>query len=100
MIQYDLTNTPLAHDARVCHPPSDAELFAVTLGLMLHAGCGFTELKSRVLILTQQSTWRVAQLLEERTPALARELGDPRGLRRRLRELVGIRITRRPEPLL
>ena len=97
VIQYDLTNTPSARDAQAGRPPSEVELFALTLGLMLDANCGFAELTSRVLILTAENCPRVAQLLEEHTPQLARELGSPRGLRRRLRELVGIRITRCPE---
>ncbi len=97
MIQYDLTNTAMAHDVRPSRPPSEAELFALTLGLMLDANSGFAQLATAALVLTQGNCSRVAQLLEEHAPQLARELGDPREARRRLRELIGIRITRCPK---
>lgn len=92
MIQYDLTNTALAHGLRPRRPPSEAELFALTLGLLLNARCGFAALSRQTLVLTASNYLRVAQLLEERAPALASELGDPRRLRRRLRELIGISV--------
>ena len=100
MIQYDLTNTALAHDASLSPPPSEVELFVLTLGLLLDADCGFAELASRILILTADNCERVAQLLEERVPNLARELGSAAELHRCLTKLVGIRITRCSELLL
>lgn len=97
MIQYDLTSTAMAQDGAVPTPPTEAELFAITLGLMLHADCGFDELTSRVLALTVKNRSRVIQILEQRAPSLARELGSTAELHRRLGKLVGIRITRCPQ---
>ncbi|MBE7508211.1 MAG: hypothetical protein HS101_18265 [Planctomycetia bacterium] len=93
MMQYDLTDTPIARSGRPLPPPSEAELLAVTVGLMLAEDCARCELGRRELVLTGCNYRRIATLVEERTPPLARDFGDARQLRRRLRALVGLRIT-------
>lgn len=93
VMQYDLTDTQIARSSRPLSPPSEAELLAVTVGLMLAEDCACCELGRRELVLTGCNFRRVATLVEERTPPLARDFGNSRQLRRRLRALIGLRIT-------
>ncbi|MBK8915405.1 MAG: hypothetical protein IPM64_12545 [Phycisphaerales bacterium] len=94
MVFYDLTNTAVATSARPIRPPGDLELFAITVGLLLVEDRGFGELASASLELTHLNRRRVAEMLEERAPSLAREFGTPSQLRARLAELAGLVITR------
>lgn len=94
MVFYDLTKTSVATSARPIRPPSDLELFAITVGLLMVADRGFGELASASLELTDRRCRRVAEVLEERAPSLARELGGPALLRARLKQLVGLQIYR------
>ena len=94
MVIYDLIKTSVATSARPIRPPSDLELFAITVGLLLVEDRGFGELASVSLELTDRKCRRVAEVLEERTPSLAREFGGPLLLRNRLRDLIGLRISR------
>lgn len=94
MVFYDLTNTAVATGARPIRPPSDLELFAITVGLLMVEDRGFSELASASLELTGRRCRRVAEVLEERAPSLAREFGGPLLLRNRLRDLIGLRVSR------
>ena len=94
MVIYDLTKTSLATSARPIRPPSDLELFAITVGLLLVEDRGFGELAVASLELTERNRRRIAELLEERAPSLAREFGGPLLLRNRLRDLTGLRVSR------
>lgn len=94
MVIYDLTKTSVATSARPIRPPSDLELFAITVGLLLVEDRGFGELAVASLELTERNRRRIAELLEERAPSLAREFGGPLLLRNRLRDLTGLRVSR------
>lgn len=54
----------------------------------------FSDLACSAVELSQRNCRRVAELIEERTPSLAREFGGPLLLRNRLRDLIGLRISR------
>lgn len=95
MITYDVTNTAIATSDKPIRLPSDGELFTITVALLMYSDRRFRDLDATSLELTQRSCCRVAQLIEERTPSLAREFGTPVGLRSRLRELIGLRVSRR-----
>ena len=90
MMQYDLTNTTVANSNEPLRPPSEAELLAITVALMLAGNCSYGELRTRPLELTKRNCRRVAELIEERTPPLARDFGGPLQLRRRLVDLAGL----------
>ncbi len=90
-MQYDLTNTLLAELDGLL-PPSEAELLAVTVGLLLVEDCELRQLNRRALVLTTENCNRVATIIQQRLPPLARELGS-RILEARLRLLVGLCIT-------
>ncbi|MBK8914519.1 MAG: hypothetical protein IPM64_07925 [Phycisphaerales bacterium] len=94
MVLYDLTKTAAATSLRPIRPPSDFELFAITVGLLMVENRGFSELTTGPVELTNRNRRRVAELLEERAPSLARELGGPALLRARLKQLVGLQIYR------
>ncbi|MCA9244329.1 MAG: hypothetical protein KDA32_10265 [Phycisphaerales bacterium] len=94
MVLYDLSGTAIARSDRPIRPPGDVELFAITAGLLLVENRGFEELANLPLKLTERNRRRVAELLEERAPSLAREFGGPLPLRNRLRDLIGLRVSR------
>lgn len=94
MVIYDLTKTSVATSARPVRPPSDLELFAITVGLLMVEDRGFSELTSASLELTDRNRRRLAEMLEERAPSLAREFGGPVLLRARLKQLIGLQIFR------
>lgn len=92
MMQYDLTNTPLARaDEPVC-PPNEAELVSILVALMIVENCSYFETAQRQLVLTPRNRRAVADIVERRLAPLARDWGGRRRLRVRLRELVGLRI--------
>lgn len=94
MVLYDLSGTAIATSDRPIRPPGDVELFAITVGLLLVENRGFEELANLPLELTDRNRRRVAELLEERAPSLARDFGGPLALRNRLRDLIGLRVSR------
>lgn len=95
MLAYDLTDTLLAQSDLPVRVPRDGELLAITVALLVDEGRTFSDLNRADVMLTARNYRRVAELIEERTPPLAREFGDPTRLRGRLKELVGLRVTRR-----
>lgn len=94
MIQYDLTNTPLTTSDLPIRPPSDAELFAITVALLSFENRSFGDLVGSSVGLTARNRRRVAELIEQRTPSLSRDFGGRLVLRRRLDELTGLVISR------
>lgn len=94
MIEYDLTATRIAQSDERIAVPTEAELFAITVALLLMEGRSFSDLSCHSVSLTPRNHRRIAQLIEEHTPTLAREFGGPMPLRHRLRDLVGLRISR------
>ena len=75
MIQYDLTSTPLAKSCERIPVPSEGELTAVSLALMLAADCSWSELENRSLVLTERNQESVAELIEGRLTPLTRDIG-------------------------
>ncbi|TWT44439.1 hypothetical protein RAS1_08540 [Phycisphaerae bacterium RAS1] len=94
MIEYDLTATPLAQSDEPTPPPLEAELLAITVALLLSEGRSYSDLSCHSVSLTRRNHRRVAELIEEHTPTLAREFPTRIELRKRLQQLVGLRITR------
>lgn len=92
MFAYDLTNTLIARSDSAIRPPNQSELLAITVALLTYENRGLGDLAGGPVILTNRNRRRVAELIEERTPSLAREFGDPMRMRRRLNQLVGLEI--------
>ena len=94
MLQWDLSDTPLASSALPLAVPSEAELFALLVGLLVLEKLSYADLIYQPVAMTHDNIEAVARLMEERIPTLARDVGTGRGLRRRLAQLVGVRVMR------
>lgn len=94
MVLFDLTKTALATSDEPIRPPSESELLAITVALLSCDDRSFNDLACTAVELSQRNCRRVAELIEERTPSLAREFGGPVLLRARLKQLVGLQIFR------
>ena len=92
-LQWDLSNTPLARSESRFKAPAEGELFALAVAMLLAEGQSYENLRTCELVLHQDQLRTVAEVFEYRIPELAREFGDSDALRRRLNELVGIRVT-------
>ena len=92
MIQYDLTHTRLFEAPTRATLPSDAELFVVTAALLLVNDASYSEISRDDLALTKANVDAVTTCIEKRLPEFARELQVRATLRKRLADLVGIRI--------
>lgn len=93
MIHYDLTDTRMAQNDQLHRVPTEGELLAVMVGLMLFEGCGFEELSDRMLILRDDNHESVAQMIEEHLWPLLLDIGFGQQLRARLKDLVGLQIS-------
>ncbi len=93
MLQYDLTHTRLFESPTRTNLPSDAELFVVTAALLLINEASYSRFEQEVLALTAANVDAVAACIEQRLPEFARDLEIRATLRRRLADLVGIRIS-------
>lgn len=98
MLLFDLTKTAIAGSDCPARPPNDAELLAVTVALLSYSNRSFSDLLTGTVELTDRNRRRVAELIEERTPTLAREFVTPVQLRDRLKQLVGLQIFRQAQP--
>lgn len=97
MIAYDLSTTRLAQSDEPISVPTEAELFAITVALLLLYGRSYSDLSCHTVAISSRNYRRIAELIEERTPSLACEFGTPVELRKRLHQFVGLRISRRFE---
>jgi len=93
MLQYDLTRTRLSEAPTRATLPSDAELFVVTAALLLVNDASYSEFNQNELTLTKANVDAVAACIEKRLPEFARDLQVRVTLRKRLADLVGIRIS-------
>ena len=92
-LQWNLSNTPLARSESHFRAPTEGELFAMAVAMLLAEGQSYENLRTCELVLHREQLRAVAEVFEYRIPELASEVcGDD--LRQRLMELVGIRVTR------
>ena len=94
MLQWDLSDTPLAQREMPGKVPTEGELLALMVGLLMLEDITYGALKHRELVLDEENLGSLIEVFEYRLPELARELGDSEHLRQRLAELTGIRMTR------
>lgn len=94
MLQWDLSDTPLAQRERPGKVPTEGELLALMVGLLMLEDITYGDLRERELVLCAENLGRLAEVFEYRLPELAREFSDSEILLQRLAELVGIRVTR------
>jgi hypothetical protein len=94
MLQWDLSDTPLAQRETPGKVPTEGELLVLMVGLLMLEDVSYELLRRRELVFQKEDLGRLAEILEYRVPELAREFGDSECLRKRLAELTGIRMTR------
>ena len=94
MLQWDLSDTPLAKKGTPAQVPTEGELLALLVGLLLLEGVAYRDLVHRDLELRDEDRESLVQLLEYRLPELAREYGGSVRLRQRLSDFVGTRMMR------
>lgn len=93
-LQWDLSDTPLAQDETPEKVPTEGELLALMVALLMLEDISYGALKYRELVLDEENLGCLVEVFEYRLPELAREFGDSGQLRQRLAELTGIRVTR------
>jgi len=92
MLQYDLTETRLFANLENAKPPSDAEMFVLTVSLLLVYEAAYSDLINGEMALTESNADSVAECIEQRLPEFARDLEVKAVLRKRIQALVGLRI--------
>ena len=94
MLQWDLSDTPLAQKDTPAKVPTEGELLALMVALLMLEDIAYDALRHRELVLDEENLGRLVEVFEYRLPELAREFGDSGLLQQRLAELSGIRMTR------
>lgn len=94
MLQWDLSNTPLAQKDTSGKVPTEGELFALTVGLLMLEAVTYDALRQREIVFHEENLGRLVEVFEYRLPELEREFATSALLRQRLSEFVGIRMTR------
>ncbi len=93
MLQWDLSDTPLATSETPGRVPTQGELLALMVALLMHEDVTYDALKHRVLAMQNDNRSQIIEIFEYRLPELAREFGSGEQLRQRMLELEGIRLT-------
>ena len=92
MLQYDLTQTALFESVSREELPTEAEMFVLTVALLLVRDAAYSELEESEMRVSDEGVAALAECIEYRLSPLARDFGDPDRLRDRLRLFVGLRI--------
>jgi len=92
MLQYDLTQTGLFESVSREELPTEAEMFVLSVALLLTHEASYFELAHTELHLADDDVAVLAECIEYRLSPLARDFGDADRLRQRLRHFVGLRI--------
>ena len=92
MLQYDLTQTALFESVSREELPTEAEMFVLTVALLLVRDAAYSELEEGEMRVSDEDVAALAECIEYRLSVLASDFGDPDRLRDRLRRFVGLRI--------
>jgi len=92
MFQYDLTMTPLAAQPARESIPSEPELVAVLVSMLLRHDRAPSELRAAPMVLLETDQEAVARIIERTLTPFARDLGSGGFLRMRLQRLTGLQI--------
>jgi len=92
MLQYDLTGTQFFDAHSRVDLPGDAEMFVLTVALLLHHDAAYTSLTGQSIVFDAEDVSGVAECIEYRLPSFADDIGRALALRQRLRDFVGLRI--------
>ena len=92
MLQYDLTETALFDCASREELPTEAEMFVLTIALLLIREAAYADFARAELRVSDDDVAALAECIEYRLSPLARDFGDADRLRDRLRRFVGLRV--------
>jgi len=92
MIQYDLTATRLFDACSRESLPTEAEMFALTVALLLIREAAYSDLHLCDLVIVSSDVEDLALCVETQLAPFARDLGRGLCLRERLLDFVGLRI--------
>ena len=73
-LQWDLSNTPLARSESTFKVPTEGELFALAIAMLLAEGQSYENLRSCELVLRRDQLTAVAEVFEYRIPELRSEV--------------------------
>ena len=90
MLEYDLTWTRIFSED--CAVPNEAEMFVITLALLLVHRVAYSEMVSQTLQFEEGELEKVSVCIEEEVPLFTRDMGLGQALRQRLSDFVGLRI--------
>jgi len=93
-LEWDLSQTPLAQSTGASKAPTEGELLALMVGLLMLEDTSYEALTRCEIVLHEDNLRHLVEIFEYRLPELAREFGDSERLRERLAELTGVRVTR------
>jgi len=93
-LEWDLSETPIGRRNIAAKAPTEGELFVLVTGMLLMHGIAYCDLQVRDVVLHESEWEQLVEIMEYRLPEIASEFGDSQSLRERLREFVGIRVTR------
>lgn len=93
MLQYDLTETPLFGCESRAQLPTEAEMFVLTVALLLIRDAAYTDFAGIELRVAEEDISALAECIEYRVSPFTRDFGDAEHLRDRLRSFVGLRIS-------
>ena len=92
MLEYDLTETALIDCTSREELPTEAEMFILTVALLLIREAAYADLAQAELRVSDDDVAALAECIEYRLSPLTHDFGDPDRLRNRLRRFVGIRV--------
>lgn len=93
MLEYDLNGTAIFKSDSAAVVPTEAEMFVITLALLLVHKVAYSEMASQTLEFEEGELERVAVCIEEKVPLFTRDMGLGQELRQRLSDFVGLRIS-------
>ena len=92
MLEYDLTETALFDCASREELPTEAEMFVLTVALLLIREAAYADLARAELRVSDDDVGSLVECIEYRLSPLTRDFGDPERLRNRLRRFVVLRV--------
>jgi len=93
MLQYDLTSTRLFESISIETIPTEAEVSALTVALLVIRGAAYSDLSACDFVIRMNEVEELALCIEVQLAAFTRDLGCGNQLRDRIRDFVGLRIS-------
>src|SRR5262245_615023 len=89
---FDMTNTAFAETCERAELPTEGELLALMVALVLTSWCSSPESRDRMLVLSEENLEPVARLFEWPLAGLVGEIGSARDYQAKLRKFIGLKV--------